>query len=177
MRSGEYRLRETASGPPSAGASAQPLPHNPRKQRENPAAAGSGERFHKGKWRRRRDSNPRDGSPSAPLAGVCLRPLGHISAAPYMGQIARKQGAFGMYPQPFQPPAFSVISSANTQRWRGLWPCRATGRASRWPRRRCGSRTGWRRLTGPRGPVAGPAAPACLQRGRGRRRARNPLAA
>ena len=31
-------------------------------------------------WRRRRDSNPRDGSPSAPLAGVCLRPLGHISA-------------------------------------------------------------------------------------------------
>jgi hypothetical protein len=30
-------------------------------------------------WRRRRDSNPRDGSPSAPLAGVCLRPLGHVS--------------------------------------------------------------------------------------------------
>ena len=32
-------------------------------------------------WRRRRDSNPRDGSPSAPLAGVCLRPLGHVSDA------------------------------------------------------------------------------------------------
>ena len=98
MRSGEYRLRETASGPPSAGASAQPLPHNPRKQRENPAAAGSGERFHKGKWRRRRDSNPRDGSPSAPLAGVCLRPLGHISADPYIERGYRKQGTFAECP-------------------------------------------------------------------------------
>ena len=46
------------------------------------------------KWRRRRDSNPRDGSPSAPLAGVCLRPLGHVSVAPYMGQGSRKQGLF-----------------------------------------------------------------------------------
>ena len=34
-------------------------------------------------WRSRRDSNPRDGSPSAPLAGVCLRPLGHSSAASF----------------------------------------------------------------------------------------------
>ena len=34
-------------------------------------------------WRRRRDSNPRDGFPSAPLAGVCLRPLGHHSADPF----------------------------------------------------------------------------------------------
>ncbi len=33
------------------------------------------------KWRRRRDSNPRGGFPPAPLAGVCLRPLGHVSAA------------------------------------------------------------------------------------------------
>jgi hypothetical protein len=30
----------------------QPFPHNPRKQRKNPAAAGSGERFRGGKWRR-----------------------------------------------------------------------------------------------------------------------------
>ena len=78
-RSGEYRHRETASRPACAGASAQPVTHNPRKQRKNPAAAGSGERFREAKWRRRRDSNPRDGSPSAPLAGVCLRPLGHVS--------------------------------------------------------------------------------------------------
>ena len=42
------------------GASAQPLPHNPRKQRKNPAAAGSEERFREGKWRRGWDSNPRD---------------------------------------------------------------------------------------------------------------------
>jgi hypothetical protein len=31
--------------------SAWPIPHNPAKQRENPAAAGSGERFRWGKWR------------------------------------------------------------------------------------------------------------------------------
>ena len=79
MRSGEFRLGETNSGRPAACSSAQPVLHNPRKQGRNHAGAGSGERFCWGKWRRRRDSNPRDGSPSAPLAGVCLRPLGHIS--------------------------------------------------------------------------------------------------
>ncbi len=80
IRSGEYRPSETASGPPGSRGSAQPLPHNPRKQRKNPATAGSGERFRGGKWRSGRDSNPRDGFPPAPLAGVCLRPLGHHSA-------------------------------------------------------------------------------------------------
>ena len=54
MRSGEYRLSETASGPPAAGFGAQPTPHNPRKQRENPAAAGCGERFRGAAWRRGR---------------------------------------------------------------------------------------------------------------------------
>ncbi len=38
-----------------------------------------------GLWRRRRDSNPRGGFPPAPLAGACLRPLGHISACPFNG--------------------------------------------------------------------------------------------
>lgn len=46
------------------------------------------------KWRRRRDSNPRGGFPPAPLAGVCLRPLGHVSVAPYMDRASRKQGLF-----------------------------------------------------------------------------------
>ena len=32
-----------------------------------------------GGWRRRRDSNPRDGFPPTPLAGERLRPLGHVS--------------------------------------------------------------------------------------------------
>ena len=91
-RSGEYRALENHSGCCSEDASAKSTAHNPRKQRENPAAAGSGERFLEGKWRRRRDSNPRDGSPSAPLAGVCLRPLGHVSADPYMDQAPWKQG-------------------------------------------------------------------------------------
>tara|TARA_B100001250_G_scaffold323868_1_gene287365 strand:- start:91 stop:426 length:336 start_codon:yes stop_codon:yes gene_type:complete len=36
--------------------------------------------FNEGKWRKRRDSNPRDGSPPTPLAGERLRPLGHVSA-------------------------------------------------------------------------------------------------
>ncbi len=92
MRSREYRARETASRPPGAAASAQPLPHNPRKQRKNPATAGSGERFRKGKWRRRRDSNPRDGFPSTPLAGERLRPLGHVSADRCNGRASGKQG-------------------------------------------------------------------------------------
>jgi hypothetical protein len=39
---------------PSPSAGPQPHPHNPRKQRKYPAAAGSGERFRKGKWRRGR---------------------------------------------------------------------------------------------------------------------------
>ena len=44
------------------------------------------------RWRRRRDSNPRDGFPPAPLAGVCLRPLGHISGAVSRGTRRGKQG-------------------------------------------------------------------------------------
>jgi hypothetical protein len=55
MRSGEYRPGETTSGPPGYWAGAQPLPHNPRKQRKNPAGAGSGEGFCRGKWRREWD--------------------------------------------------------------------------------------------------------------------------
>ena len=84
MRSREYLLRETAFGSLDAGASAQPHPHNPRIQQENQAAAGWGERFREGKWRRRRDSNPRDGFPPTPLAGERLRPLGHVSVGGYI---------------------------------------------------------------------------------------------
>lgn len=36
-----------------------------------------------GGWRRRRDSNPRNGLPFTPLAGERLRPLGHVSADAY----------------------------------------------------------------------------------------------
>ena len=46
----------------------------------------------RGWWRRRRDSNPRDGFPPAPLAGVCLRPLGHVSAGVSMQALRGKQG-------------------------------------------------------------------------------------
>ena len=42
------------------------------------------------KWRRGRDSNPRDRSRSAPLAGVCLRPLGHLSGG--VGSTGRDKG-------------------------------------------------------------------------------------
>lgn len=54
-RSGECRPRENAFGRPDAEVSEQPNPHNPRKQRKNPATAGSGERLSDGKWRRERD--------------------------------------------------------------------------------------------------------------------------
>lgn len=50
--------------------------------------------IYKGEWRRRRDSNPRDPFGPAPLAGVCLRPLGHVSADPYMDVAKGGQGAF-----------------------------------------------------------------------------------
>ena len=50
----------------------------------------------KGKWRRRRDSNPRDPSGPAPLAGVCLRPLGHVSADPYICGPRDRQAVFSV---------------------------------------------------------------------------------
>ena len=52
------------------------FPANSTKQsnRVSPASAGTAS-----EWRRRRDSNPRDGSPPTPLAGERLRPLGHVS--------------------------------------------------------------------------------------------------
>ena len=43
-----------------------------------------------GKWRRGWDSNPRDPSGPAPLAGVCLRPLGHLSTR--VGSSERREG-------------------------------------------------------------------------------------
>jgi 3-dehydroquinate dehydratase-2 len=63
-------------------AGAQPFPYNPRKKRKNPAAAGSGERFRGGKWRRGRDSNPRDGSP--PTHSATSPRLGVADVATYM---------------------------------------------------------------------------------------------
>ena len=51
-RSGEYRASENAIESFGAEAGEQVDPHNPRKQRKNPAAAGSGETFRGGKWRR-----------------------------------------------------------------------------------------------------------------------------
>ncbi len=80
IRSREYRARETASGPPSARASAQPLPHNPRIQRKNPAAVGPGECFCEGKWRRGWDSNPRYPCGHNGFRDRPVRPLRHLSA-------------------------------------------------------------------------------------------------
>ena len=42
-------------------------------------------------WRRRRDSNPRDGFPPTPLAGERLRPLGHISADGLQSYVRKEQ--------------------------------------------------------------------------------------
>src|SRR6056297_3263094 len=46
-------------------------------------------------WRRRRDSNPRDGFPPTPLAGERLRPLGHVSADVCSGHAGSEQGETG----------------------------------------------------------------------------------
>ena len=46
----------------------------------------------KGLWRRGWDLNPRGDFSPTPLAGARLRPLGHLSAAPYTGQAIWKQG-------------------------------------------------------------------------------------
>ena len=70
----------------------QPLPHNPRKQRKNPGAAKAGETVRESKWRRRRDSNPRYRFRYTPLAGERLRPLGHVSADPFIGTGGAGQG-------------------------------------------------------------------------------------
>src|SRR6056297_840724 len=83
-RSGETGNIETPDPALLGSAGSEPSPHNPRKQRKNPAAAGSGERFRGGKWRTGRDSNPRDGLPPTHFPGARLRPLGHLSEAVFM---------------------------------------------------------------------------------------------
>ena len=55
-----------------------------------------------GEWQRRRDSNPRDPHGPTPLAGERLRPLGHVSVAPFSdelrgGQEAKFLNLPGMY--------------------------------------------------------------------------------
>lgn len=73
----KWRIRE-ATRPGDGGYGGQLLPHNPRKQRKNPAAAGSGERFRGGKWRRERDSNACF-APPAPLHGRTSHQSGHVT--------------------------------------------------------------------------------------------------
>ena len=46
------------------------------------------------RWRRRRDSNPRDPSGPTPLAGERLRPLGHVSADRYTRPLVRIKAVF-----------------------------------------------------------------------------------
>ena len=46
------------------------------------------------KWRRRWDSNPRDGFPSTPLAGERLRPLGHVSTCGFIYVTIQEQEGY-----------------------------------------------------------------------------------
>ena len=46
----------------------------------------------KGRWRRRRDSNPRDDSSPTHFPGVRLRPLGHVSDNRFNYLFPRGQG-------------------------------------------------------------------------------------
>src|SRR6056297_1303026 len=64
------------------------------KKTKKTAAAGSGEQFLTGKWRRDRDSNPGDGFPPTRVPGVRLRPLGHLSGrADLVGKPPAMQGS------------------------------------------------------------------------------------
>ena len=54
--------------------------------------------FARCRWRRRRDSNPRDSSPSTPLAGERLRPLGHVSAHGSTGAVNVRQARIPVDP-------------------------------------------------------------------------------
>ena len=140
--SGEFRPWETASGPPGAGASAQPFPHNPRKQRKNPAAAGWGERFREGKWRMGWDSNPRWGLPHAGFQDQSLKPLGHPSGP----------GVIGGPPGGFKRGAFRRFGVQA----RGRPECKRCHALDAWGAHRCG---GWPRSS-PQGaaPCPGPRA-------------------
>ena len=71
-----------------------------------------------------RDSNPRDPSGPAPLAGVCLRPLGHHSACPYIGQVQGKQGLFGLHQESSLSDCFHEFSRSFP---RTVRPIRANG--------------------------------------------------
>jgi hypothetical protein len=91
---------------------------NPRKRGEIPAISEKSCNINI-LWRRRRDSNPRDPFGSAPLAGACLRPLGHVSACPFIG--ARRWG---------QAERRRTADRTDGNRWPGVRPF-----ASRLPRR------------------------------------------
>ena len=75
---GRQREARDGSGPqgPQGQRPSEPLRGPGRSEARRAAARGQK------KWRRGRDSNPRDGFPSTPLAGERLRPLGHLSTAP-----------------------------------------------------------------------------------------------
>ena len=69
----------------------QPVLQTPLKTRKNPAAAGSRERFRRGKWRRGWDRTHDTRLTYTPLAGERLQPLGHLSTAVYAQVRARLQ--------------------------------------------------------------------------------------
>ncbi len=75
----------------------------------------------KGKWRRRRDSNPRDGFPPTPLAGERLRPLGHVSADAYsQGNIGNTRRFCPFSEKPFHTRKPAQVALRGTEEHR-VW--------------------------------------------------------
>jgi hypothetical protein len=113
----------------------------------------------RGNWRRRWDSNPRDGSPPTPLAGERLRPLGHVSAERCSRSARGDTGHFHPVPAPAE-----TLRGGSPSVAQGELPESAGGRGKVAPRRNakpgspfstaldCGRvhrRRSWRRTTSP----------------------------
>lgn len=73
-------------------------------------------------WRRGRDSNPRDRSRSAPLAGVCLRPLGHLSGG--VGSSERRGGWQAVFGVGWRLSGKSGAGLCSADRRQIVWPAR-----------------------------------------------------
>ena len=86
--------RRNAARPPGNGCGEQPYAQDLQDQWKFPVVAGLGDAVLDDRWRRRRDSNPRDGFPPTPLAGERLQPLGHVSDVGSIGAVNVRQARF-----------------------------------------------------------------------------------
>lgn len=91
------RPRGAAPGPSDAAPSAQPHPHDPRKQPNNPAAAGSGECVRKGKVAETVGFEPTEGFPPRSVSNrVLSASQPRLRRASFKGRAGRGQGGIAL---------------------------------------------------------------------------------